>query len=67
MQPTWIKVNYVAGRYTRTMGNSWGATSRVVASGTLAEAKAEALKVAEMNNITDLQIKIGGYPWKALN
>ena len=66
MKATWIKLQFVAGNYTRTMGNIWGPTSRVVGRGTLDEAKSQALATAKANGITDVFLKVGRSDWQAL-
>ncbi len=66
MKPTWIKLHFVAGNCTRTMGNIWGATSRVVGRDTLENAKRQALEAAKLNNITDVYFKVGNGDWKTL-
>jgi hypothetical protein len=60
MKPTWIKVQVVANRYTVTMGNLWGATSRVVSPWGGREGAIEhGRRTAELNNINGFYLTVG--------
>lgn len=60
----WMKLQYVAGNYSITSGNFWGATSRITGSGSLEQAREHAINNARLNRVSAILVKVGRGDWK---